>query len=67
MPLGEPYGEDRFKLADVESAPARALVLATEAGQWGLFEQIAHELSACARRRDNAAQGRATRRVGGRS
>ena len=38
-------GDERFELGDVVGpALARALVLAAEAGRWGLVERIAAEL-----------------------
>jgi enoyl-CoA hydratase/carnithine racemase len=45
-------GDERFELGDVvEPALARALVLAAEAGRWGLVERIAAELGVRARQR----------------
>jgi hypothetical protein len=45
--------DGRFELRDVvEPALARALVLAAEAGRWGLVERIAGELEARRQARD---------------
>jgi len=53
----------RFELGDVvEPALARALVLAAEAGRWGLVERIAAELGVRARQRAAEPAGQETGR-----